>query len=75
MKIETHNALIDKAKAKKDGVYSASGYLYAVKNGSFVAYADCCGYLSTVHGMLHSQVGQCSIYLRKKRLREYLGKI
>lgn len=72
MKIEIHNTLVEKAKTKKDGVYEYQGFVYAVKNNNFIAYADYHGDLSTVHGVFHYRNGKCERYDRKKVLKEYI---
>lgn len=40
MHIDVYNALVDKAKTKKDGVYSYRGMYYAVKNCRLVGHCD-----------------------------------
>lgn len=40
MTIETVNKLIDKAKTRKDGIYSYDIFNYVVKNNCFVAYRE-----------------------------------
>jgi len=40
MKIDDANLIIDKAKTKKNGVYSFRGYMYVVKDNSFVGFSD-----------------------------------
>lgn len=75
MKIDVHNVLIDKAKTRKDGVYSYQGFLYVVKNNSFVAYADYFGTISSIHGVFHFEIGKVERYDRKKTLQEYLKKL
>jgi hypothetical protein len=72
MKITEHNELVDKAKDKKDGVYSYHGYVYVVKNHNFIAYADALGNVCSVHGMFHSSIGKVNRYDRKVELLDYL---
>ncbi len=72
MKIEEHNILIDKAKTRKDGVYSYNTYLYVVKNNKFIAYADYSGNVAAIYGVFHTQIGKVERYDRKKKLTEYL---
>jgi len=75
MKIEEHNKLIEKAKTKKDGVYSFGQYLYVVKGNKFIAYSDYSGNLSTIHGVFHMQGGKVERYDRKSALVKYLKSI
>lgn len=75
MRIEVNNILIDKAKTKKDGVYSYKGYLYAVKKNRFIAYADCFGNISSIHGVFHYMLGKAERHDRRKKLIEYLTSI
>ena len=70
-----HNTLIDKAKEKKDGVYSYKGYLYAVRNNIVMAYADCFGTINSIYGAFHTKIGKVERYDRKKKLLEYLKTI
>lgn len=72
MKIEEHNTLINKAKTRKDGVYSYNTYLYVVKNNAFIAYSDYFGNISSIQGVFHYQIGKVESYDRKKKLIEYL---
>ena len=75
MKVETHNILIDKAKTRRDGVYSYHGFLYLVKNNDFVAYADGCGYCFSIHGMFHQPMGRVERSKRKIGLINLLNKL
>ena len=68
MKVDLHNMLIEKAKQKKDGVYSYRGYLYAVKNKTFIGYSDCYGYAFSVNGSFHVGIGKLVPYDRKKSM-------
>lgn len=74
MKVAEHNELIDKAKTKKDGVYARKPYLYAVKAGKFIAYADYGGNVYAVMGMFHHKIGTVEIYDKRKALLEYIRK-
>jgi len=38
LNVENTNFIIEKAKTKKDGVYSARGIMYRVKNGGVTHY-------------------------------------
>lgn len=75
MKIEIHNAIVEKAKVRKDGVYKHEGYFYAVKKGNFIAFCDNIGSVFSVHGVFNSQIGKVEIYHRIKALKEYLNKV
>lgn len=70
MKIEIHNTLHEKAKTRKDGIYSYKYFLYVVKNCSFIAYADYWGDISSVHGAFHYHVGKVEKWDRKSKLKE-----
>lgn len=72
MEIEIHNILIDKAKTRRDGIYSYKGYLYAVKGNVFIAYADYFGNVNSVHGIFHHNMGIVNRFDRKSKLLEYL---
>ena len=73
MKIIIHNELIDKAKTKKDGIYSHKGYLYAVKNGQFLFYADYSGCIMGVKGYFHYGMGEVEIYERRNTLKKLIN--
>jgi len=72
MTIPEHNQLVEKAKTRKDGVYTLGNYMYVVKNNGFRAYSDYSGNISSVHGVWHMQIGKVERYDRRKKLLEYL---
>lgn len=75
MTIKEHNALVEKAKTRKDGVYKRGSYYYVIKNNAFRAYADFFGNVRSVHGGFHYKVGKINAYERKEKLTEYLKKL
>lgn len=75
MKVTQHNEIIDRAKARKDGVYSYQGYLYMVKNGFFKGYADPYGDVYLVVYGWHTKRGHCEPYQRKQKLKELLKQL
>lgn len=72
MTISDYNILIDKAKTRKDGVYSYQTYLYVVKNNHFIAFADYSGNCYACHGVFTQGIGKVERYDRKKKLSDYL---
>lgn len=75
MKVKQHNELIDRARTRKDGVYSYQGYLYVVKDGFFKGYADPYGDLFLVAYGFHTKRGRCERYMRKEKLKEFLKQL
>jgi len=75
MKIQERNQLIEKAKTRKDGVYSYHGFLYIVKNNNFIAYATPIGNCFACIGVFDALIGTVKSYNRKKELLKYLKKI
>jgi hypothetical protein len=75
MKIDDYILLEEKAKTKKDGVYSWHGYMYVVKNNRFIAYADNYGECFSCHGAFTVSIGKIEKHDRKKKLTEYLEKL
>ena len=72
MLVSQRNKLHEKAKSKKDGVYSSSPYIYCVKNGGLIAYADYFGNVYRCYGMFDSQIGKCEGYDRRKVLKQFI---
>lgn len=72
MKQTEHNYLVHKAKTKKDGVYSYSPYMYAVKNKKFIAFTDYSGRLYRVYGSFNTEIGKCEICDRRKVLKQFI---
>ncbi len=72
MTIEETNLLYEKAKTRKDGVYSFRGYLWAVKNGNFVAFSTYSGECYQRSGSFNVKIGKVERYDRKKHLIELL---
>jgi len=76
MENKTHNELIEKAKVKKDGIYSHKGILYAVKNNKFVLYSDIYGDVYMIQGVFRTRVskGNETFYNnRHKKLQCFLN--
>jgi len=72
MTIEETNILTDKAKGRKDGVYSFRGNLWVVKDERFVAFSDYFGDCYQRMGAFNVSIGRCSRYDRKQKLTEWL---
>jgi len=70
MKIEMHNTLIQKAKTRKDGIYTYQGVFYVVKKGCFWAYADYSGEIQEIFGVFHHYIGKVERWERKNKLKE-----
>lgn len=62
MTIETTNLLIDKARSKRDGIYSYKVFNYVVKNGVFLAYRE------KITGRIFERAGAFNIELGKGTL-------
>lgn len=77
MTTEELNKLIEKAKTRKDGVYSFRGYYWAVKNKQFIAFVNPKGQLLQRSGNFNVQIGQFSTdykWERRDKLKEWLKK-
>ena len=75
MTIEETNHLHEKAKSRNDGVYSFRGYVWVVKNGNFVAFANSFGECYQRSGSFNVKIGEVSRgAARKKKLTEWLKK-
>lgn len=72
MKIDDHNAILEKSKTRNNGVYSHKEYLYAVINNKPVAYADWFGNLSLFGGSFHVSAGKCDRHERRKTLLAHI---
>lgn len=72
MTIDDTNILIEKAKTRKDGVYSFKGYLWVVKNNKFVAFADNYGNCYQRFGAFNASIGKVDRYKRKQILSNWL---
>ena len=72
MTIDDTNILIEKAKTRKDGVYSFKGYLWVVKNNKFVAFADNYGNCYQRFGVFNASIGKVDRYKRKQILSNWL---
>ena len=72
MTIDDTNILIEKAKTRKDGVYSFKGYLWVVKNNKFVAFADNYGNCYQRFCAFNASIGKVDRYKRKQILSNWL---
>ncbi len=72
MTIEETNMLHEKAKTRKDGVYSFRGNFWVVREGKFLAFANPFGECYQRMGAFNVQIGKVESYDRKKRLVELL---
>lgn len=72
MTIDETNLLHEKAKIKKDGVYSFRGNLYVVKNNKFIAFSDYHGNCYQRFGSFNTSIGKVERYDRKQKLKEWL---
>lgn len=75
MTVTETNLLNEKAKSKKDGVYSFRGNLWVVKSNRFIAFCDNRGQVLQRFGSFNSQIGDFSSVERrdwKKKLIEWL---
>lgn len=72
MTIEETNILHEKAKTRKDGVYSFRGNLWVVKDSKFIAFANPFGECYQRFGAFNMQIGKVERYDRKQKLTEWL---
>lgn len=72
MTIGETNILHDKARGRKDGVYSFRGNLWVVKNENFIAFADPFGNCHQRMGDFNASIGKVESYDRKQKLTEWL---
>jgi len=72
MTIDERNTLIEKAKTRKDGVYSYRTYLYVVKNNNLIGFSDYFGDCYSCHGAFNFTIGKCEKYERKQKLTQWL---
>jgi len=72
MTIDDISLLREKAKTRKDGVYSYKGNLYVVKNHIFVAFSTYCGECYQVMGAFNLLIGKVERYDSKTKLSQWL---
>ena len=72
MRITDHDAIFEKAKVRKNGVYSHGEYLYSVVNNRATAYADWSGNLFLFQGSFHVVSGKCERHDRRKTLMKFI---
>ena len=72
MTIEEIKILNNKAKNRKDGVYSFRGFIWVVKSNKFVAFSDYFGNCYQRFGSFNVSIGKVEKYNRKKKLKEWL---
>jgi len=72
MTTEETNILHEKAKTRKDGVYSFRGNLWVVKDNKFIAFSNYRGEFFLRYGSFNVGMGHVGDYDRKKELTEWL---
>lgn len=72
MKTDEVIILNEKAKTRKNGVYSFRDNFYAVKDNKFIAFADPFGECFQVIGSFTVSIGKCSRQIRKDMLSSWL---
>jgi len=72
MTITERNLLIDKAKTRKDGVYSYQQYLYVVNDNGLIAFSDYHGNCYSCYGAFNVSIGKVERYNRRKELGKLL---
>lgn len=75
MTINETNILHEKAKNRKNGVYSFKGNLWAVKDNKFIAFIDNKGQVLQRFGSFNTKIGDLSSVERwnwKNKLHEWL---
>lgn len=76
MKTDEINLLIEKAKTRKDGVYSFRGYFWAVKNNQFIAFVTPKGEVLERFGGFNIQIGDLRsleyTWERKAKFKKWL---
>lgn len=75
MTIKDTNLLEEKAKDRKDGVYSFKGVFWVVKDGKFIAFADSFGECWQRMGSFNFKIGKVDRHDRKQKLTELLKSI
>lgn len=74
MTTDVVNILREKAKTRRDNIYSYGSYLYAVKDGKFIAFVEYGGQCFQMMGMCTISIGKVGQYERKKALMDWLKK-
>lgn len=74
MKHTHYIKLTEKAKEKRDGVYSLSGELYAVLDHLIVLYQDGMFVMQVVHGF-STKMGRMPSYDKRKEFLRLLGEL
>lgn len=72
MKVSEFNTIIEKAKVRKDGVYTYRDYVYGVKNNRFVAYADPFGEVFSIQYGWSVTIGRCQRWDRKNQIKQFI---
>ncbi len=75
MKIDEINIIQEKAKTRKNGVYTHKDIVYIVKDNDFFAFADNFGDCFLRLGHFNARIGKVSRCDRKRMLTEYLKNI
>ena len=74
MTVDEANLLHEKAKTRKDGVYTFKGNLYVVKDNNFIAFSDYFGNCYQRMGSFNVSIGKVERYDRRKHLLKWLKK-
>jgi hypothetical protein len=72
MTIAETNLLHNKAKTRKDGVYTYQGYFWAVKNHNFIAFVKPNGECYQRMGSFNVSIGKVDRWDRKQELTKWL---
>lgn len=72
MTIDETNILHEKAKHRKDGIYSFRGVLWVVKDNRFIAFADHLGRCFKRTGAFNVQIGEVESWRRRDALAKWL---
>ena len=72
MTFDEINILNEKAKTRKDGVYSFRGNKWLTKNNMFIAFADYFGNCYLRQGAFNLCIGTCKRYERVDKLKKIL---
>jgi len=72
MTIDETNLLTEKAKKRKNGVYSFRSYFWVVKNNRFIAFSDYHGNCYIRMGAFNAILGKVDTYNRKQELLKWL---
>lgn len=74
MTIVELNILEEKAKHRKNGVYTYKGYFWVVMNNNFIVFADRQGHIYQRIGMFNVLIGKTGKYEVRSELINWLKK-